>query len=253
AHPVAIISYGFWQRRFGGDQSIIGKTILANEHSLTVLGVTPPNFYGVFLSNSPDVWVSLMMTPVFNPLSPTRLTRRGSQWLSVMARRRDGVSIEKAQASLAVLYRQIRESEAAQLKQPLSAREKERFFARQIALSDGGQGFQNLQQQMRTSLLLLFGATCIVLLILCANLANLMMARATTRASEMAVRLALGAGRLRLLRQWLTEGLLLSLAGGVAGVFVAVWIKTGLMLVIPATVNANLNEPLGLRFALFVI
>ena len=252
-HPVAVISYAFWQRRFGGDPSIIGKSIVANEHSLTVLGVTPPSFYGLYLSSAPDVWVPLMMTPVFNPLPPTRLTSRRHQWLSLMARRKDGVSIERAQASLSVLYSQIRESEAAQLKQPLNARQQERFLARQISLSNGGQGFQSLQTQMRTSLLLLFGATCIVLLILCANLANLMMARATVRAPEMALRLALGAGRLRLLRQWLIEGLLLSLAGGFAGLFVAVWIKTGLMLAIPASVNANLNTPFGLRFAAFVL
>jgi putative ABC transport system permease protein len=253
AHPVAVISYAFWQRRFGGDPSIIGKTIVANEHSLIVLGVTPPGFYGLYLSSAPDVWVPLMMTPVFNPLPPTRLNSRRHQWLSLMARRKDGISIERAQASLSVLYSQIRQSEAAQLKQPLSARDKERFLARQILLSDGGQGFQTLQIQMRTSLLLLFGATCIILLILCANLANLMMARATVRASEMALRLALGAGRLRLLRQWLIEGLLLSLGGGFAGLFVAVWIKTGLMLAIPASVNANLNTPIGLRFAGFVL
>jgi len=253
AHPVAVISYAFWQRRFGGDPSIIGKTMLANEHSLTVLGVTPPGFYGLHLASAPDVWVPLMMTPVFNPLPPTRLASRRHQWLSLMARRKDGISIERAQASLSLLYSQIRESEAAQLKQPLSGRDKDRFLARQILLSDGGQGFQTLQRQMRSSLLLLFGATCIVLLILCANLANLMMARATVRASEMALRLALGAGRLRLLRQWLIEGLLLSLAGGLAGLFVAVWIKTGLMLAIPATVNANLNPPFSLRFAGFVV
>lgn len=253
AHPVAVISYAFWEKRFGKDPGIIGKTFLANEHPLTVLGVTPPGFYGVYLSGAPDVWVPLMMTPVFNPLPPTRLTSRPHQWLTVMARRKDGVSAEQAQASMAVLYHQIRESDAQRLSGKLSARDKERFMARQILLKPGNQGFQTLQLEMRTSLLLLFGATCVVLLILCANLANLMMARATTRAAETAVRLALGASRARLLRQWLTEGLLLSLLGGVAGLFVAMWIKAGLLIFVPASTRGNLSQPFGWRFAGFVM
>jgi putative ABC transport system permease protein len=253
AHPVAVISYAFWEKRFGKDRSIIGKTILANEHAVTVLGVTPPGFYGLYLSYTPDVWVPMMMTPVFNPLPPTRLVRRGHQWLTLMARRKDGVSVEQAQASLSVLYHQIREAEAQQLSAKVSARDKDRFLGRQIVLQSGAQGFQNLQREMRTSLLLLFGATCVVLLILCANLANLMMARATVRAPETAVRLALGASRLRLLRQWLTEGLLLSLLGGVAGVFVAMWIKAGLMMFVPVETRGNLNAPFGWRFAGFVM
>jgi predicted permease len=252
AHPVAVISYSFWQRRFGKDASIIGKTILANEHPLTVLGVTPPGFYGVYLSSTPDVWVPLMMTPVFNPLPPTRLQSRRHQWLSLMARRKDGVTPAQAQASLEVLYHQIRESEAQQLPPSASAYDRQQFLARKIALLPGGQGFQTLQREMRTSLLLLFGATCVVLLILCANLANLVMARATARAQEIAVRLALGAGRLRLLRQWLTEGIVLSLLGGTAGVFVALWIKAALMLFIPPDYRANLDSPLGWRFVGFV-
>jgi len=253
AHPVVVISYGFWERRFGKDRSIIGKTVLANEHAVTILGVTPPEFYGVYLESAPDVWAPLMMTPVFNPLPPTRLASRRHQWLSVMARRKDGVSFEQAQASLSVLYHQIREADAQQLGGKLTARDKDKFLARYIVLQPGGQGFQNLQREMRRSLLLLFGATCVVLLILCANLANLMMARATVRASESAVRLALGASRLRLLRQWLTEGLLLSLLGGVAGIFVAMWIKAGLMLFVPEGTRGNLNAPFGWRFAGFVI
>jgi len=253
AHPVVVISYGFWERRFGKDRSIIGKTVLANEHAVTILGVTPPEFYGVYLESATDVWAPLMMTPVFNPLPPTRLASRRHQWLSVMARRKDGVSFEQAQASLSVLYHQIREADAQQLGGKLTARDKDKFLARYIVLQPGGQGFQNLQREMRRSLLLLFGATCVVLLILCANLANLMMARATVRASESAVRLALGASRLRLLRQWLTEGLLLSLLGGVAGIFVAMWIKAGLMLFVPEGTRGNLNAPFGWRFAGFVM
>ena len=253
AHPIAVISYGFWERRFGKDPSIIGKTILANERALTVIGVAPPSFYGVYLANAPDIWVPMMMTPVFNPLPPTRLSSRRHQWLTVMARRKDGVSMDQARASLSVLYSQIRASDAQQLSANVTPRDKDRFLARQIVLEPGSQGFQTLQRQMRTSLLLLFGATCVVLLILCANLANLMLARATVRASETAVRLALGAGRGRLLRQWLTEGLLLSLLGGMAGVFVAMWIKAGLMVFIPESTRGNLNAPFGWRFAGFVM
>jgi hypothetical protein len=144
--------------------------------------------------------------------------------------RKEEVTPEQAQASLGVLYHQIRESEAQQLPPTISSYDQEKFLARKVAVLPGSQGFQTLQEEMQTSLLLLCGATCIVLLILCGNLTNLVMARATARAQEIAVRLALGAGRWRLLRQWLTEGVVLSLLGGMVGVFIALWVKAGLML-----------------------
>jgi predicted permease len=253
AHPVVVLSYDFWDRRFGKDPGIVGKTILVNEHPLTVLGVTPPSFYGIDLSNAPDIRVPIMMTPVFNPLPPTRLQSRRHQWLSIMARLKPGVSQEQAQASLEVLYRQIRESEAQQLPPTVSTFDREDFLAGRIALLRGDQGLRHLQVEMRTSLLLLLGATCAVLLILCANLANLMMARATVRAPETAVRLALGAGRLRLARQWLTEGVVLSIMGGVLGVVIALWIKAGLMAFIPDDFRANLKTANDWRLYAFIL
>ena len=252
AHPVAVLSYHFWDRRFAKDPSIIGKTILVNEHPLTVVGVTPPNFFGIDLSNNPDVRVPIMMTPVFNPLPPTRLTSRRHQWLTVMARRKPGVSNEQAQASLDVLYRQVRDLEAQELPASVSAAGRQRFLAGRIAIVPGEQGLRSLQIDMKTSLLLLLGATCAVLLILCANLANLMMARATVRAPETAVRLALGAGRLRLLRQWLTEGLVLSILGGAVGIVIALWIKAALAAFIPEDVRANLAVPNDWRLYGFI-
>lgn len=252
AHPIAVLSYRFWESRFNKDPNLIGKTILVNEHTVTVLGVTPPGFYGVDLSNNPDVRVPMMMTPVFNPLPPTRMQSRRHQWLSVMARRKPDVSPEQAQASLSVLYQQIRELEAQQLPSTVSAAGKERFLAQRIAVMPGDQGLRHLQTELRTSLWLLFGATCAVLLILCANLANLMMARATVRAQETAVRLALGAARLRLLRQWLTEGVVLAAMGGVAGVFIALWIKAGLMVFIPPDYRANLGFSFDWRLSAFI-
>ena len=253
AHPVAVLSYKFWESRFNKDPNLIGKTILVNEQPVTVLGVTPPGFYGVDLSNNPDVRVPLMMTPVFNPLPLTRLQSRRHQWLSVMARRKADVSPEQAQASLSVTYQQIRESEAEQLTANGTKFNRERFMAQRIAAIPGDQGLRYLQVELRTSLWLLFGATCAVLLILCANLANLMMARATVRAQEITVRLALGAGRLRLLRQWLTEGVVLSTIGGVVGIFIALWIKAGLIAFVPPDYRQNLNASFDWRLYVFIL
>src|ERR1043165_9648243 len=253
AHPVAVLSYSFWERRFNKDPNIIDKTILVNETPLTVLGVTPPGFYGMDLSNNPDVRVPLMMTPVFNPLPPTRLTSRRHQWLSVMARRKADITPEQAQASLNVTYQQIRQMEADLLSASNSQFNRERFLSGRIAALPGDQGLRYLQRELKTSLLLLFGATCAVLLILCANLANLMLARATVRAQETAVRLALGAGRLRLLRQWLTEGVVLAAIGGAVGVFIALWIKAGLIAFIPPDFKQNLTARFDWRLYAFIL
>jgi len=169
-----------------------------------------------------------------------------------MARRKDDVTPQQAQASLDVLYHQIRESEAQQLPPAVSAFDREQFMAQRIAVMPGDQGLRHLQVELKTSLWLLFGATCAVLLILCANLANLMMARATVRGQETAVRLALGAGRLRLLRQWLTEGVVLAMLGGVVGVVIALWIKSGLMAFIPPDFRVNLSGPFAWRLYAFI-
>ncbi|HEV8187659.1 MAG TPA: ABC transporter permease [Pyrinomonadaceae bacterium] len=253
AHPVAVLSYSFWERRFNKDPNIIDKTILVNETPLTVLGVAPPGFYGLDLSNNPDVRVPLMMTPVFNPLPPTRLTSRRHQWLSVMARIKSDITPEQAEASLAVTYQQIRQMEADQLSASISEFNRERYLTGRIAALPGDQGLRHMQKELKTSLLLLFGATCAVLLILCANLANLMLARATVRAQETAVRLALGAGRLRLLRQWLTEGVVLAAIGGAVGVFIALWIKAGLIAFIPADFKQNLSASVDWRLYAFIL
>jgi predicted permease len=247
AHPVTVLSYGFWERRFGKDASLIGKTILLNEHALTVIGVTSPGFYGTELSNAPDVFVPLMMTTVFNPAPANRLQSRNHQWLMLMGRRKPGVSLAQAQASLEVLYQQIRQAEAKQLPQGTTDFARKQFFARTILLAPGNQGQGHLQRGFSQPLAMLFTVTNIVLLILCANLANLLLARASARGQETAVRLALGAGRFRLLRQWLTESFLISVLGGAAGMLVALWVNSALVRFIPADFRSNLDTPFGWR------
>jgi predicted permease len=253
AHPVAVLSYSFWERRFGKDPNVVGKTILINEKPLTVIGVSPPGFYGVELSSNADVRVPLMMTPVFNPVPKNRLQSRRHQWLTLMARRKDGVSPAQAQASLEVLYRQIRQGESQQLPADVTSTDRQQFLARTIQLRDGSQGFQRLQREMKTPLLLLFGGTLGVLLILCANLANLILARDAVRGQEISIKLALGAGRWRLRRQWLTEAILLSVLGGVAGVLVASWVRSALVAFMPADYRMNFSQPLGWRFIGFTL
>ena len=253
AHPVAALSYGFWERRFGKDAALVGKTILLNEHAMTVVGIAPPGFYGAELSNAPDVYVPMMMTTVFNPVPANRLQSRNHQWLTLMARRKPAVSLQRAQASLEVLYQQIIQADALQLPKGTSDFNRKRFLSEKISLAPGHQGLGHLQRTMSQPLAMLFAVTAIVLLILCANLANLLLARASARRQETAVRLALGAGRMRLLRQWLTESLLISIFGGVAGVLVALWINAALIGYIPADFRNNLNMPFGWRVFLFTL
>jgi len=252
-HPVAVLSYAFWQRRFGGDPAIVGQTVLLNEHPITVVGVAARGFYGLDLSRSFDVHVPLAETPVFNPVPANRLENRRWQWLTLMARLGPGVTVAQASASAGALYRQIRESDAEALPPRVGAAERARFLETALELGPGFQGRQGLQRELRLPLLLLFGATLVVLLILGANLANLLLARAAARAPEMAMRLALGASRARLVQQGLVESVLLSLGGAALGVVVAVGVRQALVAFMSAPVRDNLDAPLDWTVLAFLL
>jgi predicted permease len=253
AHPVAVLSYGYWQRRFGSDPAIVGKNIILNENPIRIIGITPPGFYGTELSSNPDIRVPMMMATVFRPVPANRLQNPRHRWMTVLARRKPEVTVAQAEASLDILYHQILAAEVQELGASVNAHDKERALASRIRLEPGNQGFAHLRTEMERPLLLMFSVTGIVLLVACANLANLLLARNAKRRQEISVRLAIGAGRGRLIRQWLTESLLLSVLGGSAGILVAYWAKTALLGFLPANYSANIHAPMDflvLGFAL---
>lgn len=247
AHPVAVLSYGYWQRRFGSDPSIVGKQIILNAKPMTVIGVTTPGFYGTELARDPGIRVPMMMATVFKPVPTNRLQNPRHRWMTIMARRAAGISAAEAQAAVDVLFHQTREEELAQFSPNISEHDKKRELEARIKLTPGGQGFAHLRGEMERPLLLLFCVTGIVLLVACANLANLLLARTEKRKQEIAVRLAIGAGRGRLIRQWLTESIMLAVMGGFAGILVASWAKSALVSFLPASYAANLDVPMDLR------
>src|SRR5215813_247271 len=215
AHPVAVVSYGLWQRRFGADPKLVGRAITLNTHSFTVIGVAPAEFRGVRRGVSPDVYVPMQMIAQAWPArKPDDLNNRKFSWLNLMGRLRPGVTRAQAQTTMSALSSRIMQVHPNTW--PL------------IALEDGSQGETGGISDLRTPLKLLMTTVALVLLIACVNVANLLLARAQTRSREMAVRLAVGASRYRLIRQLLTESLLLWLLGGLLGLFLAVWL-TGVL------------------------
>jgi predicted permease len=253
AHPVAVLSYGYWQRRFGSDPAIVGKDTILNNNPIRIIGIAPPGFYGTEMARNPDIRVPMMMATVFRPVPANRLQNPRHRWLTVMARRRPEVTVAQAQASLDILYHQVLGAELQELGANINAHDKERALAGRIQLEPGNQGFAHLRGEMERPLFLMSGVTGIVLLVACANLANLLLARNAKRKQEIAVRLAIGAGRARLIRQWLTESLLLSVLGGSAGLAVAYLAKTALLGFLPAEFSANLHAPLDLRVLGFAL
>ena len=219
-NPVAVISYRYWQQVLSGDPSVVGRPITINGTLFSVIGVMPAKFFGVELNEeSPDMWLPLTMQREVM-LQPTLLEPHTLYWLHMMGRSAPGASLQQAQAWVSTQLQQFMvDREGSQI----SASRKQEVQRIYVELWSGSRGISHLRDQYATPLNILMGAVAMVLLIACANLANFLLARATSREREISTRLALGASRGRILRQILTEALLLSFSGGLLGLLLAFW------------------------------
>ncbi|HUB20205.1 MAG TPA: ABC transporter permease [Acidobacteriaceae bacterium] len=250
APPVAVMSFQTWQE-LGRDPSVIGSSWQINGQSVTVVGIAPPGFYSERLSATPPAfWLPLHMAPALWPTFSTLLVRGDQQWLNLIGRLEPGASVAAVQARMIVGLKEYLRSPVSQLlaaEQPLIPRQY-------LRLTPGGGGVQRMQEQYQSDLHLLMWVSSFVLLIACANLANLMLARSVTQRQQTAVRAALGAQRNRLVQRALVECLLLAMLGGLAGILVA-WGGARLILHLafaqnPISISASPSLPvLGFAFA----
>jgi predicted permease len=222
SRPVVVLSYSFWRSYFNGDRTIVGRTIALNSNVMTVIGVAQPGFDGVELGVPAKVFVPIMMKTEMTPHSDgLKDRRRRLSWVTAYGRLKPGVNLEQAQLSLQPLMHSILEMEVQQpeFTRSATAADRQLFLRNRVELLPGSEN--GLREYMRKPLWLLVALTAAVLLLACANLANLLLARATAREREFAVRLAIGAGRARIVRQLLLESLLLSGAGAILGLALA--------------------------------
>ncbi len=214
ADPVVVLNYDYWRQRFASDEGIVGEAIRVNGHPMTIVGVAAPGFQGVSLGFRPKLHIPVTMKRQVTP-SWDDLDNRRSRWLQVLARLKAGVSREQAEASLQTLYKQIITMEAEEpYFADVSAHHKERFLQSHAVVLPGGQGDSGMRRTLETPLKVLMGFVGLVLFITCANVSNLLVAKATNRRNEIALRLAIGAGRRHILRQLFVESFLLALIGG---------------------------------------
>jgi predicted permease len=231
-NDVAVLSYNLWKNRFGSAPSVLNQTLRINGRSMTIVGVAPPGFQGAAAGESADLFVPITLQPRLTQMFDGLPDRRG-YWLNVFARLKPGVSRAQAESALNVFWRPILEEEARNTPRA-SQKYRDEFAARHLMLLPGGRGISSVRDQASGPLIVLMCMAGLLLLIACANIANLLIARAAGRQKEIAIRLAIGAGRARLIRQLLTEGVTLSLAGGLLGVVTAYWTGDLLLGFLPA-------------------
>ncbi len=254
APPVAVIAYKYWRSRFASDPAAVGQAILINNIPFTIVGVSAPGFFGVDSSSDPSVFLPLHTISTLAPKPAAdekqRFFTNTFYWVEMMGRLRPGVTIEQAQAVLAGQFHSYAIGTAAN--------EKEKKVLPWLLVQEGAGGLDSLRRQYSKPLYVLMGMVGLILLIACANIANLLLARAAARRREIAIRLSLGASRLRVVRQLLTESVILSLTGGALGLLVAIWAIRSISWLLSdgreTTFRVMLNLPvLGFTFGLAVL
>jgi predicted permease len=236
--PVAVVSHGFWSRRFNLDPQVLARKLEINKTSFEIIGVAPPAFFGESVGESPDIWVPATMQAAIYPGSDLLTAFPDNNidqhmWLQVIARLKPGITPAQANAAINVVFQRYVASSAAAAK--LSPDEMKEYSDQQIKLQSGARGTSTVHGAFAEPLKLLMGLVALVLLIACANLANLLLARGAARQREFAVRLSIGAARSRLIRQLLTESFLLAFFGAAAGLILAQWADALLLRMVSGT------------------
>src|SRR5271165_628043 len=229
-NPVVVLSYAFWQDHFGG-RDVANQKILINNHPMVVTGVAPANFRGIMSGQSPDLYLPLNMLATLDAESGEGFKKSDSCWLTIFGRLRPSLSAQQTAAASDPVFKSILREEAPE--QKLRGKTRDQFLARRLELRPAAQGLNMLSQQWQKPLVVLMAMVGLLLLIGCANIANLLIARATTRRREIAIRLAIGATRGSLVRQLLTESLLVALAGGLLGLALSTILTEGLLRLLP--------------------
>ena len=243
-HPVAVVGFDLWQRRFNSDPELVGKTITLNAQPLTVIGIAPPQYTGMIRGLGIDVWIPTMMVPAMTPMmGDAAVTSRGNRWLMLVGRLRPETTLAQARARFDLVTRDMQAAHPEEWRSKRESTGAVRELAITVLPESETRIHPGAQSAVYGIAALLFVIVNLVLLIACVNLASMLLARAVSRRREMAVRLAIGASRLRLMRQLLTESVLLSLLAGAGGILLAVWLLNVLVAFIPAL-------PGGVRFAL---
>jgi len=229
-HPVAVTSYSWWHRRLGRDPGIVGQTVKLGSTVYTIIGVAPPEFFGTTIGQSPDLWIPLSMEKQLSP-GWNGLDDKSFQSLYILARLKPGVRVEQAEANVNLLARESWQELAG----PVPTNQQQQALEHaHIRLTAAMRGLSRLRFEFSLPLQILMVVVGLVLLIACANIANLLLARAATRQREIAVRLAIGAGRGRLIRQMVTESFVVALFGGSLGVLFASWASGALLRMVSA-------------------
>ena len=250
AHYVVVLSYPFWETQLGANPSVVGQQLTVNGKQMTILGVAPKGFTGTTLGARPSIFVPITMRSVLST-GWTGYERRNSYWAYLFGRLKPGMTQPQAYSSINTVYHALINDVEVPLQKGMSASTLEKFKAKIVTLADGRKGQSQTIKSSRTPLTLLFSITGIVLLIACANIANLLLARGANRAMEMAVRLSLGATRRQLIAQVLTESVLLAALGGIVSIMVAYWTLAGVTAMLPVQVAQTMTFSLSTPALLF--